>query len=145
VTLLHNPSWRPKPDQCKISPLHEYERETEYSLGRRNEDDGSERFEGPDHGSSVLDDDFVDEEKAKTFNKTEKIFSPVPRGWESNESMVPEADPGLLCGRVFAFVLRTRTFGRLCASPRPESLLMTMIQHRCGCGFSSPSSPRLTA
>lgn len=62
----------------------------------------------------IHDDYPVDKERAIIFRNNELIFSPIPSGWASNAEMMPEKDIGLLAGRVFAFVLRARTFGKSC-------------------------------
>ena len=74
-------------------------------------DSGRAKLKNTEH-DHIYDDYYIDNESSTTFRNNEHIFAPIPSGWLSNESMVPEKDICLLPGRVFAFVLRTRTFGK---------------------------------
>jgi hypothetical protein len=110
MTLIKNPSWRPKPVLWKAPPVERRELQERYPVRYWN-DRGRAKLVNTEH-DHIYDDYHIDRESATTFRNNEQIFAPIPSGWLSNESMVPEKDVLLLPGRVFAFVLRTRTFGK---------------------------------
>ena len=111
LTLQRNPSWRPEPTLWKAPPVDPSELQERFTV--RYWSAGSKaKLENSEY-DNVYDDHHIDRERALFFRNSEPIFSPVPSGWLSNESMVPEKDVLLLPGRAFAFVLRTRTFAPL--------------------------------
>jgi hypothetical protein len=107
MSLLKHPSWRPKAPIWKHPPMEprELQENVPVRVLKGNQIIDSDR----DH---VYDDYHIERELSIAIRNKERIFSPVPSGWTSNESMVPEEDVMLLTSRVFAFVLRTRTFGK---------------------------------
>jgi hypothetical protein len=107
MSLLKYPSWRPKAPIWKHPPMdpRELQENVPVRVLKGNQIIDSDR----DH---VYDDYHIEKELSIAIRNKERIFSPVPSGWTSNESMVPEEDVMLLTARVFAFVLRTRTFGK---------------------------------
>lgn len=110
MTLIKNPAWRPKPVLWKAPPVERRELQERYPVRYWN-DSGRAKLKNTEH-DHIYDDYYIDNESSTTFRNNEHIFAPIPSGWLSNESMVPEKDICLLPGRVFAFVLRTRTFGK---------------------------------
>jgi hypothetical protein len=110
MTLIKNPSWRPKPLLWKAPPVERDELQERHPVRYWN-DRGRTKLANTEH-DHIYDDYHIDRESATTFRNKEQIFAPIPSGWLSNESMVPEKDVLLLPGRVFAFVLRTRAFGK---------------------------------
>ena len=111
TTLLKHPAWRPKQFVWKEPPMEQRELQEKYPV-RYWRDRGRARLEDTKY-EYIYDDHYIDRKSAKIFRNSERIFSPVASGSLSNEKMVPEKDVFLMCGRVFAFVLRTRTFGML--------------------------------
>lgn len=124
TALLRHPSWRPKPNYWKAPPRHE--REVQERCRVRYWTDDKRRKLARSEYDYIHDDYHIDKELATSFRNNELIFAPIPSGWASNAEMVPTKDVGLLAGRAFAFVLRTRSFG--------ESLLSF---GRCADIFSS--------
>lgn len=112
-TLLKHPAWRPRPTTWKRTPRFEDEIVEKVSV-RFFSDNGKRKLHHIEH-DYIHDDHHVDRELANNFKENELIFSPVPVGWASNPEMVPDKDVALLSGRVFAFVLRTRSFASLWA------------------------------
>lgn len=110
-TLLRHPRWRPKPNFWKALPRFEGE-VFERQLVRYWSDSKRKKLASTDR-DYVHNDYHIDKERGIIFRDEEQIFSPIPSGWTSNAEMVPDKDTGLLAGRVFAFVLRTRSFGKL--------------------------------
>lgn len=111
-TMLKHPSWRPKPAPWKKPPQHDDELQ-ERCCVQYFADIKNQRRVVRTEQEYVHDDHHVDRELSRVFRDHEQILSPVPSGWASNAEMVPEKDVGLLAGRVFAFVLRTRSFSAL--------------------------------
>lgn len=110
MTLIKNPSWRPKPVLWKAPPVERRELLERHPVRYWNDHERAKLVNTEyDH---IYDDYHIDRESATTFRNNEQIFAPIPSGSLSNESMVPEKDVLLLPGRVFAFVLRTRIFGK---------------------------------
>lgn len=109
AALLRNPSWRPKPTFWKPPPREEGEVQERCPV-RYWKDKAHKHLEHREH-DYIYDDYYIDRELALVFRSNEQIFSPIPSGWASNAEMVPQKDVGLLAGRAFAFVLRTRSFG----------------------------------
>jgi len=110
MALLRHPSWRPKSNYWKRPPKHEGEIHERHPVHYWKDAAKKHKLESSDH-DYVHDDYHIDKEIAATFRNDEQIFAPIPSGWASNAEMVPKKDVGLLAGRAFAFVLRTRSFG----------------------------------
>ena len=110
TTLIKHPSWRPKPFVWQAPPAER--RELQERNPVRYWSDRAKGKLGYAEHDHVYDDNYIDNEAAMIFRNSEQIFEPIPSGWLINESMVPEKDLILMPGRVFAFVLRTRTFGK---------------------------------
>lgn len=110
AALLRNPSWRPKPTFWKPPPREQGEIQERCRV-RYWKDKTHKHLDNEKH-DYVYDDYYIDRELALVFKSNEQIFSPIPSGWASNAEMVPQKDVGLLAGRAFGFVLRTRTFGK---------------------------------
>ena len=110
TTLIKHPNWRPKPFVWQIPPVERRELQEKTPVRYWN-DMTKGKLEHAEH-DHIYDDYYIDNERATIFKNNEPIFEPVPSGWLINESMVPERDLLLMPGRVFAFILRTRTFGR---------------------------------
>ena len=110
MTLLRNPVWRPKPTLWRALPPDHREVSERYAV-RYWGDHERTKLQSSEH-DHVYDDNLLDKERAVTFKNNEKMLGPIPSGWLSNKSMVTEKDALLFPGRVFAFVLRTRTFGK---------------------------------
>ena len=109
MALLTNPSWRPKAPLWKHPPVERGEL-VEKTPVRVWKDSSRTKLVRSDH-DHVYDDNQIERELSAAVRNRERIFAPVPSGWLSNESMLPENDVGLLPGRVYGFVLRTRTYG----------------------------------
>jgi hypothetical protein len=140
MTLIKNPSWRPKPVLWKAPPVERRELQERYPVRYWN-DRGRAKLENTEH-DHIYNDYYIDNESATTFRNNEQIFAPIPSGWLSNESMVPEKDICLLPGRVFAFVLRTRTFGKSSSYQCFQRLILfsnadLSLKLHCGFGFCS--------
>ena len=114
TTLIKNPSWRPNPSMWKDPPAERRELQERYPVRYWNDYDRA-KLGNMEH-DHVYDDYDIDEKSSLTFKTKELIFAPIPSALVSNASMVPEKDFFLLPGRVFAFVLRTRSYGTY--SPR---------------------------
>ena len=114
MTLRKHQNWGPKREPWKAPA------EKKDELLETTRVQTWDRRERPRLQNSQVDrmynDYLINRECALNFCNNEKIFAPIPAGWHSNESMVPPEDIALLPGRVFAFVLRTRTFGKLIRS-----------------------------
>lgn len=111
MALLRHPSWRPKPNIWKAPPKQDGELHERCAVHYWS-DDKKKRVASTEH-DYLYEDYYIDKERAIAFRNNEPIFAPIPSGWASNAEMVPEKDVALLAGRVFAFVLRTRSFGEL--------------------------------
>ena len=109
ATLLRHPSWRPKATLWSPPPRHESEIREQSAV--RYWKDKTHRHLETAQQDFVFDDYVIDRERSLIFKEQEPIFAPVPSGWASNAEMVPQKDVGLLAGRAFGFVLRTRSFG----------------------------------
>lgn len=109
TSYLRHPSWRPKSNLWKRPPKHDGEVYEAHPV-QYWKDAKNKKLASTDH-DFIHDDYHIDRELSNNFRNNELIFAPIPSGWASNSEMVPEKDVGLLAGRVFAFVLRTRTFG----------------------------------
>lgn len=109
MTLRKQSSWQPPQEPWKDPVIERHElRETnplQYWANHKRIKLQSTEYD------RVYNDYFIDRERAMIFRDNEQIFAPIPSGWLSNESMIPEKDIVLLPSRIFAFVLRTRTFG----------------------------------
>ena len=110
TALIRNPSWRPKATLWKM--LAAERREVEGTCRVRFWKDAERSKPHSFERDHVYDDYHIDRERAVAFKQRETIFNPIPSSWLCNESMVPKKDVILLPGRVFAFVLRTRSFGK---------------------------------
>lgn len=110
MALRKYPSWQPQREPWKDPAIERSELKETFPL-QYWIDGEKTKLESTEY-DQVYNDYFIDRERAIVFKTNEQIFAPIPSGWLSNESMVPEKDGLLLPGRVFAFVLRTRTFGK---------------------------------
>lgn len=110
MALRKHPSWQPLREPWKDPVIERRELQETFSVQYWT-DHGRTKLKSTEY-DQVYNDYFIDRERAVIFKNNEQIFAPIPSGWLSNESMVPEKDILLLPGRVFAFVLRTRTFGK---------------------------------
>ena len=110
LTLTEKPEWRPKPTVWKDPPIERREVQERYPV-RYWKDVERVKLENSQH-DQIYNDHYVDRESALLFRSNEQIYKPLPSPTISNASMVAEKDLALLAGRVFAFVLRTRTFGK---------------------------------
>ena len=110
MTLIKNPSWRPNPSFWKDAPAERRELLERYPVRYWN-DRGRSKLSNMEY-EHIYDDYDIDEKISLTFKSKEIIFAPIPSSWLGNASMVPEKDVILMPGRVFAFVLRTRSFGK---------------------------------
>ena len=112
TTLRANPSWRPatmsfkpppidpdRPDLLNPNPARSWIT-TKSAVPRVLAD-------------YIYDDYQIDEERAEIFRKQESIFSPISTGMVTNQELVSAKNMMILAGRVFGYVLKTRTFGRL--------------------------------
>ena len=109
LTLIKNPLWRPNPSLWKDPPAERRELQERYPVRYWNDYERAKL--GNMEYDHIYDDYEIDEKSSLTFKGNELIFAPIPSCSLSNASMVPEGDFFLLPGRVFAFVLRTRSFG----------------------------------
>lgn len=109
MALRKYPSWQPQREPWKDPVIERRELQETYPVQYWT-DQRRTKLESTEY-DQVYNDYFIDRERAMIFKNNEQIFAPIPSGWLSNESMVPEKDSMLYPGRVFAFVLRTRTFG----------------------------------
>lgn len=114
-TLMIKSTWRPRPTFWKAPPVDRRDL-LETVTVQYWEDSGRRKLNRTEH-DQIYDDYYIDEENATSFRDHEQIFAPIPSGWVSNEQWVPEKDVMLLPGRVFGFVLRDRSFGKLLSSP----------------------------
>ena len=110
MSLRKHPSWQPNREPWKDPAIERCELQETFPVQYWT-DHARTRLESTEY-DQVYNDYFIDRERSTIFRNNEQIFAPIPSGWLSNESMVPEKDISLLPGRVFAFVLRTRTFGK---------------------------------
>jgi hypothetical protein len=110
MALRKYPSWQPQREPWKDPVIERRELQETFPVQYWT-DHRRTKLESTEY-DQVYNDYFIDRERAIIFKNNEQIFAPIPSGWLSNESMVPERDIMLLPGRVFAFVLRTRTFGK---------------------------------
>ena len=121
VTMARHPDWRPKfkpwkmiaADRCEFYEIKPVQYWSDFEKGELFSSDRD----------VVYDDSQIDVERALTFKKSEKIFESIPSSWIGNESIIENRDVSLLPFRVFAFVLRTRTFG--------ECFILTPISSGC--------------
>lgn len=112
MTLINQPAWRSKPRLWKSAPVEQRELQERYPI-RYWTNSRRDRLENTDY-DNIYNDNLIDEERATAFRAREQIFAPIPSDWLSNENLVPKKDVILLTSRVFAFILRTRTFGKVC-------------------------------
>jgi len=110
MALRKHPSWQPPREPWKDPVIERSELQETFPVQYWN-DQGRAKLESSEY-DQVYNDYFIDRERATIFRNNEQIFAPIPSGWLSNRSMIPEKDILLLPSRVFAFVLRTRTFGK---------------------------------
>ena len=110
MALGKHPSWQPEREPWKDPVIERRELQETFPVQYWT-DPGRNKL-GSSEYDQVYNDYFIDRERATTFRNNEQIFSLIPSGAASNEDMVPEKDGKLLPGRVLAFVLRTRTFGK---------------------------------
>ncbi|MCJ1391233.1 hypothetical protein MMC18_004095 [Xylographa bjoerkii] len=111
MTLIKNPLWRPNPSLWKDPPTEGCELQERYPIHYWNDYERAKVATMEyDH---IYDDYDIDEKSSLLFKGNELIFAPIASCLLSNASMVPERDFFLLPGRVFAFVLRTRSFAPL--------------------------------
>lgn len=112
TSLLSFPSWRPRATlwQPPVKPRRQEESVTRHWMDQTQKASLGETYD------KVFDDYSIDLQRAINFREQELIFAPVPSEWLSNRSRVPEKDVTLLTYRGFAFVLRTRTFGKFNSS-----------------------------
>ena len=115
VALMRRPSWRPNILDWKPPPTDHRELQERCPI-RYFSDHARTRIQRSeiDH---IYDDYNIDRQRAFAFRNKEQIFAPIPSSMLSNESIIPEKDVLLLPDRVFAFVLRTRTFGKPLSQP----------------------------
>ena len=111
MALRKYPSWQPQREPWKDPVIERKELQETFPVQYWS-DHRRTKLESTEY-DQVYNDYFIDRERAIIFKNNEQIFAPIPSGWLSNESMVPEKDIKLLPSRIFAFVLRTRTFGKL--------------------------------
>jgi hypothetical protein len=110
MALRKKSSWQPPQESWK-DPVVERHELQETSPLQYWADHRRSKLQSTEY-DQVYNDYFIDRERAMIFRDNEQIFAPIPSGWLSNESMIPEKDIVLLPSRIFAFVLRTRTFGK---------------------------------
>ncbi|MCJ1385544.1 hypothetical protein MMC17_008667 [Xylographa soralifera] len=111
MTLIKNPSWRPNPSLWKDPPTYKRELQEGYPIRYWN-DHRRAKLRNMEY-DNIYDDYNIDEKSSFAIKSNELIFAPLPSSTLSNASMVPEKDFFLLPSRVFAFVLRTRSFAPL--------------------------------
>ncbi|KAI1616221.1 hypothetical protein EDD36DRAFT_461111 [Exophiala viscosa] len=111
MALRKHPSWQPQPELWKDPVIERRELQETFPVQYWT-DHGKTKLESTEY-DQVYNDYFIDRERSTIFKNNEQIFAPVPIGWSSNESMIPEKDILLLPSCVFAYVLRTRTFAPL--------------------------------
>lgn len=111
MTLRKYPLWRPPREPWKDPVIERKELQETFPVQYWT-DHRKTKLESTEY-DQVYNDYFIDRERALNFQNAEQIFAPIPSGWLSNESMVPDQDISLYPGRVFCFILRTRTFGKL--------------------------------
>jgi hypothetical protein len=104
-----HPSWKPEREPWKDPVIQRSELRETFPVHCWA--DSKRTKLARDDYDQVYNDYFIDRERSIVFRHNEAIFAPIPSGWISNEKMVPDGDMMLLPGRVFAFVLRTRSFG----------------------------------
>jgi hypothetical protein len=110
MTLRRHPKWTPKREPWKEPEAQPNELAERYPV-RYWKDQKKSKVKRSEI-DQVYDDYVIDRERALAFQKRETIFAPIPSGWLDNGSMVADNDVKLLPGRVFGFVLRTRTFSK---------------------------------
>ncbi|KAJ9616702.1 hypothetical protein H2200_000421 [Cladophialophora chaetospira] len=111
MALRKHPSWQPEREPWKDTVIERRELQETFPVQYWN-DRGRTKLESTEY-DQVYNDYFIDRERAIIFKNNEQIFAPIPSGWIDNKSMLPDKDIKLLPSRVFAFVLRTRTFAPL--------------------------------
>ena len=106
--LRKHPTWMPQREPWKepVAQLEEVIENSKVTYWLNDKRKKQKRTEL----DQVHDDYAIDRERALTYQNEEAIFAPIPGGWNSNERMVADRDVILMPGRVYAFVLRTRTF-----------------------------------
>ena len=109
MTFIKHPLWRPNPSFWKDLPGERRELQERYPVRFWHDHERSKL--GSVEYDHIYDDYDIDEKISLAFKKNELIFKPFPSSWRSNASRVAEKDFLLLPGRMFAFVLRTRSFG----------------------------------
>lgn len=110
MTLRQHPTWAPKREPWKEPVAQPGEVNERFPI--RYWGDRAKTKMKRSELDQVYNDYTIDRERAFAFLNTEHIFAPIPSGWLENSTMVPPNDIKLLPSRVFAFVLRTRTFGK---------------------------------
>jgi hypothetical protein len=123
MALRKKPSWQPPQEPWKDPVVERHELQETNPL-RHWADHRRIKVKSTEY-DQVYNDYFIDRERAMIFRDNEQIFAPIPSGWLSNESMIPEKDIVLLPSRIFAFVLRTRTFGE---SPQQSVCELSMFE-----------------
>lgn len=108
AALQKHPSWRPTPTFWQPPPTDPGEVRGTLRVEHWNDKTKSKLMRT--EVDTIYDDNQINLERALIFKDKARIFDPVPSGWLSNQESVPEADVALLSPRVFAFILRTRTF-----------------------------------
>lgn len=111
MTMLKHPSWRPPQEPWKEPVVERRELHETFPVQYWS-DHSRTKLEHTEY-DQVYNDYFIDMERAMIFKNNEQILAPIPTGLANNENMVHEKDYDLLPGRVFGFVLRTRTFAPL--------------------------------
>lgn len=117
MTLRKYPSWGPPREPWKDPVIERKELQETFPVQYWT-DDRRTKLETTEY-DQVYNDYFIDRERAMTFKNNEQIFAPIPSGWLSNEHMVPDKDISLYPGRVMAYVLRTRSFGKFGLTHQP--------------------------
>lgn len=110
AALLKHPAWRPRVTLWRPPPKHDGEVHERRPV-KHWKDQARKQLDNSLH-DYIYDDSRIDRQRSVIFRNQEQIFSPIPSGWASNAEMVPQKDVGLLAGRAFGFVLRTRSFGK---------------------------------
>jgi hypothetical protein len=123
MTLRRHPNWTPQREPWKVPVAQPNELAERYPV-RYWKDKKKSKVKRSEI-DQVYDDYVIDRERALAFQKRETIFAPIPSGWLDNGSMVADNDVKLLPGRVFGFVLRTRTFSK----SHNDSLKRSLTRH----------------
>lgn len=110
AALLKHPEWRPRVTLWKARPRYDSEVHERCPV-KIWKDQARKQLDNSLH-DYIYDDSRIDRARSVIFRNDEQVFSPIPSGWASNAEMVPQKDVGLLAGRAFGIVLRTRSFGK---------------------------------